>query len=103
MTISVKGLNSGWKRLGKEVCLVSSLLLVGFAAQAPAAEFDLNALIEAAKGEKPITVYASTGKIKKAAAGAGVNRDRFTPAPARSRRQQPLSQKNTASKPLDRK
>lgn len=68
MTISVKGLNSGWKRLGKEVCLVSSLLVAGFAAQAPAAEFDLNALIEAAKGEKPITVYASTGKIRKAAA-----------------------------------
>lgn len=34
---------------------------------ATAGEFDLNALIEAAKAEKPITVYASTGKIKTAA------------------------------------
>jgi iron(III) transport system substrate-binding protein len=68
MTISIKTLDSGWKRLGKEVCLAGSLLLVGFVAPASAAEFDLNALIEAAKGEKPITVYASTGKIKKSAA-----------------------------------
>jgi iron(III) transport system substrate-binding protein len=68
MTTMKKGLESRWMRLGKEVCLVGSLLLVGITAQASAAEFDLNALIEAAKGEKPITVYASTGKIKKSAA-----------------------------------
>lgn len=59
---------SGWNRFVKEVCLAGSLVWLGFAAQASAAEFELNALIEAAKGEKPITVYASTGKIKKAAA-----------------------------------
>lgn len=37
------------------------------AGPAKAADFDLQALIEAAKAEDPITVYASTGKIKAAA------------------------------------
>ena len=68
MTTMNRRPRSGWNRFGKEVCLAGSLVWLGFAAQASAAEFDLNALIEAAKGEEPITVYASTGKIKKAAA-----------------------------------
>ena len=45
---------------------VVALALAGFGGAASAAEFSLEALIEAARGEKPITVYASTGKIKKA-------------------------------------
>lgn len=47
--------------------IVSSIMLIGLSTQSSAAEFDLDALIEAAKNEAPITVYASTGKIKKAA------------------------------------
>jgi iron(III) transport system substrate-binding protein len=68
MTIVKNRPGSGWNRLGKEALLVGSLVLIGFVPPASAAEFDLNALIEAAKAEEPITVYASTGKIKKSAA-----------------------------------
>lgn len=46
----------------------ATVFLLGAGAPATAGDFDLNALIEAAKAEEPITVYASTGKIKKAAA-----------------------------------
>lgn len=41
-----------------------ALTLAAFAAAAPAADFDLDALIAAAKAEPPITVYDSTSKIK---------------------------------------
>jgi iron(III) transport system substrate-binding protein len=68
MTMLMNRPNSDRNRLGKKALLVSSLFLFGFATQASAADFDLNALIEAAKAEEPITVYASTGKIKKSAA-----------------------------------
>lgn len=48
---------------------ISSLLLVGtLASSTYAEEFDLNALIAAAKSEPPLSVYDSTGKIKKQAA-----------------------------------
>lgn len=47
---------------------ISSLLLVGtLASSAYAEEFDLDALIAAAKSEPPLSVYDSTGKIKKQA------------------------------------
>ncbi|SBS32693.1 hypothetical protein MAQ5080_02328 [Marinomonas aquimarina] len=47
---------------------ISSLLLVGtLASTANAEKFDLDALIEAAKAEPPLSVYDSTGKIKKQA------------------------------------
>jgi len=46
---------------------VGTVVLAGVCAPATAADFNLNALIEAAKAEEPITVYASTGKIKTAA------------------------------------
>ena len=48
--------------------VLASLALLGFASQGVAEEFDLDALIEAARGEEPITAYASTGKIKTSAA-----------------------------------
>ncbi|CAN7600710.1 ABC transporter substrate-binding protein [Rhizobium sp. LjRoot98] len=44
------------------LCATAILTLLGGAAKAEE-PFDLNALIEAAKQEKPITVYDSTGKI----------------------------------------
>ncbi len=47
---------------------VGLLVLSGLAAQGAAEDFDLDALIEAARGEEPITAYASTGKIKTSAA-----------------------------------
>ena len=47
---------------------LGTLLLLGLAGSAGAADFNLDALIEAAKSEAPITVYASTGKIKTSAA-----------------------------------
>lgn len=47
--------------------IVGSVFLISLSAQVAAEEFDLNALIVAAKGEAPITVYSSTGKIKTAA------------------------------------
>lgn len=59
---------SARNRIGTGAVLAVSLFLLGFAGPASAADFDLKALIEAAKAEQPITVYASTGKIKKAAA-----------------------------------
>ena len=44
--------------------LCATAILATFGGVAKAGElFDLNALIEAAKKEKPITVYDSTGKI----------------------------------------
>lgn len=43
------------------------LAAMGLAAQGAAEDFDLDALIEAARGEEPITAYASTGKIKTSA------------------------------------
>ncbi len=61
MTIVKNGPRSGCNRLGKEALLVGALFLFSFAPPASAAGFDLNALIEAAKAEEPITVYASTG------------------------------------------
>ena len=67
MTTMKTQVSSGWDRLGKKALLASCLFLFGAASQASAADFDLNALIEAAKAEEPITVYASTGKIKKSA------------------------------------
>ena len=48
--------------------IATSVLLLGFSVSGTASDFDLEALIEAAKSEAPITVYSSTGKIKKAAA-----------------------------------
>jgi len=59
---------AGWSGFGRATVLATSFALFGFAAPAMAGDFDLNALIEAAKKEEPITVYASTGKIKKSAA-----------------------------------
>lgn len=47
--------------------LAATAVAAFVALPASASDFDLNALIEAAKAEPPITVYASTGKIKKAA------------------------------------
>ena len=47
---------------------LAAFAVAGLAAfPANASDFDLNDLIEAAKSEPPITVYASTGKIKTAA------------------------------------
>ena len=48
--------------------VLASLALLGIASHGAAEEFDLEALIEAARGEEPITAYASTGKIKTSAA-----------------------------------
>jgi iron(III) transport system substrate-binding protein len=45
----------------------TALVLIGLAAPAMAQDFDLDALIAAAKAEGPITIYASTGKIKTSA------------------------------------
>lgn len=59
--------NSERKRRIAYACTASAFLVAGFATAASAEDFDLDALIEAAKGEPPITVYASTGKIKKSA------------------------------------
>lgn len=42
---------------------LAALLMLGTASFAQADDFDLNALIEAARAEAPITVYAVTGKI----------------------------------------
>lgn len=43
---------------------LASLIALAAALPARAEDFDLNALIEAARAEPPITVYDSTGKIK---------------------------------------
>ncbi len=48
--------------------VLASIALLGIASQGAAEDFDLDALIEAARGEEPITAYASTGKIKTSAA-----------------------------------
>ncbi|WP_128255338.1 ABC transporter substrate-binding protein [Falsirhodobacter deserti] len=45
----------------------AALLGSAFATAAAAQDFDLNALIEAARSEPPLTVYDSTGKIKEQA------------------------------------
>jgi iron(III) transport system substrate-binding protein len=50
------------------IYLLGALALTGLATPGSAEDFDLDALIEAAKGEEPITVYSSTGKIKTSAA-----------------------------------
>ena len=55
------GIQERWKGLAATAVAT----LVAFPTSA--SDFDLNALIEAAKAEPPITVYASTGKIKTAA------------------------------------
>jgi iron(III) transport system substrate-binding protein len=47
--------------------LTATAVAAFFALPASASDFDLNALIEAAKTEPPISVYASTGKIKTSA------------------------------------
>ena len=60
---SRKPMETGW---AMGACYAFALGLAGFGSAASAAEFSLEALIKAAQGEKPITVYASTGKIKKA-------------------------------------
>ncbi|MTH61561.1 ABC transporter substrate-binding protein [Paracoccus litorisediminis] len=49
--------------------LISALALTMGLGAAHAEEFDLNALIEAAKSEPPLTVYDSTGKITDMAEG----------------------------------
>ena len=55
------------RRCGAErVLAFGAVLLGGLTAPALAGDFDLDALIEAARGEDPITVYASTGKIETA-------------------------------------
>ena len=66
MTTSTNKQSPGRKQIAV-TCAVSAIALIGFTAEAPAEDFDLDALIEAAKGEDPITVYASTGKIKTSA------------------------------------
>lgn len=48
--------------------LATVLVIAGMSTPALAEDFDLNALIEAAKAEDGITIYSSTSKIKKAAA-----------------------------------
>jgi iron(III) transport system substrate-binding protein len=63
--MSRKPVGSKWV---KAACSAVAIALAGYGGAASAADFSLEALIEAAKGEKPITVYASTGKIKKATA-----------------------------------
>ncbi|THF54432.1 ABC transporter substrate-binding protein [Mesorhizobium composti] len=47
----------------KFALLGGSALLVALTAQASADDFDLNALVEAAKKEPPVSVYSTTGKI----------------------------------------
>ena len=47
---------------------IGSVALLALAAPLSAEDFDLDALIEAARGEEAITAYASTGKIKTSAA-----------------------------------
>jgi len=44
--------------------LAGAIFMLGLSSPTLAESFDLNALIEKAKAEPPITVYASTGKIK---------------------------------------
>ncbi len=68
MTQSKSRPSSGPICLGKQALLAGTVVLISLAAPASAGDYDLNALIEAAKAEEPITVYASTGKIKNAAA-----------------------------------
>ena len=46
-----------------KTCLISVMALCAGLGVAQAQDFDLNALIEAAKTEPPLTVYDSTGKI----------------------------------------
>ncbi len=55
------------KTRASSLCFVASALAILVAGPAQANDFDLKALIEAAKSEPPITVYASTGKIKTSA------------------------------------
>ena len=59
---------TGHIRRSRKLATTTAMALIGLSAAASAEEFDLNALIEAAKAEGPITVYASTGKIKTSAA-----------------------------------
>ena len=64
MTITTQNKNGNerrWRRTASALCLGFSLALSG-AAHAQDA-FNLDALIDAAKKEKPMTVYAVTGKI----------------------------------------
>lgn len=49
-------------RMGRVLCATAVAMALGGAASAEES-FDLDALIAAAKKEKPITVYDSTGKI----------------------------------------
>lgn len=55
----LNGMTKSWKF----ALLGGSALLVALTAQASADDFDLNALIEAAKKEPPVSVYSTTGKI----------------------------------------
>ena len=66
MTLTT-GNSPSWKATLASACAVSALVVVGMTASASAADFDLAALIKAAKAEKPITVYSSTGKIRTSA------------------------------------
>ena len=52
-----------WRRLTSAYAV--ALAAAGLAVHASAEDFDLDALVEAAGAEGPITVYASTGKIKR--------------------------------------
>jgi iron(III) transport system substrate-binding protein len=56
-----------WANKTKTACAAAALAVSGAMSPALAEDFDLEALIAAAKAEGPITIYASTGKIKKAA------------------------------------
>ena len=65
MTLSIK--IPSWASKAKATCAAAALVVGGAMSPAMAEDFDLEALIAAAKSEGPITIYASTGKIKKAA------------------------------------
>ncbi|WP_168734623.1 ABC transporter substrate-binding protein [Ollibium composti] len=54
---------NGMAKSWKFALLGGSALLVALTAQASADDFDLNALVEAAKKEPPVSVYSTTGKI----------------------------------------
>jgi len=54
---------NGMTKSFKLALLGGSALLVALSAPAMADDFDLNALIEAAKKEPPVSVYSTTGKI----------------------------------------
>ena len=56
-------ISNGIMKRWKFALLGASAVLAALSAQALADDFDLNALIEAAKKEPPVSVYSTTGKI----------------------------------------